>query len=123
MADREHGSAQLRLRKAVQKITLILARIQALEQLHAAIRFAHARIVAGGDLAGAKLDRVIQKSLEFDFGIAQYVRIRRTACRVLAQKFSEYPVLVLGREVYRFKITAEQISRDGGIDQFLVHRT
>ena len=73
---------------AVQKIALILCRVARLEQFRAAAGMDDPRVVAGGDPCGAQALHVIQANAEFDFSIAQHIRIRRAAGRVFAQEMS-----------------------------------
>ena len=56
LAQREHDRRQLRLRKLVQEIALVLGRVDGLEQFaRASARAPQARVVAGGDPVGAQM--------------------------------------------------------------------
>ena len=59
LAHRKQRLAQLVLAQAVQKITLVFARVQAFEQLHSGALFTHAGVVAGGDFVGAACHGVV----------------------------------------------------------------
>src|SRR5207249_4564905 len=79
IAKREHRSRKLRLIQAVQEITLVLSSVLCLEQLINAVDFAYLRVMSGRNALSAHRQRVVKKRTEFDFGIAQHVRIRRAA--------------------------------------------
>ena len=112
-------AAELRLRQPVQEVALVLARVQALEQLEAAVHLAHAGVVAGGDLLGAQAHRVVQEGLELDLGVAQHVGVGRAAGAVFAQEFGEHPVLVLGREVHVLQLDADDVGHRRGVQEVL----
>ena len=95
LADREQRARELRLVQAVQEVALVLAGVEALEQLDARRRSAHPGVVPGGDLLGAQAQRVVEKGLELDLGVAQHVGIGRAAGLVLAQELGEHAVLVV----------------------------
>ena len=78
--------------------------------------------MAGGDLLGPQLHRVIQKRVELDFGIAQHVRVRGAAGLVLAQEFGKYAFFVFLGEIYSFQINADLFSRTGRIEKVLAAR-
>jgi hypothetical protein len=78
--------------------------------------------VAGRDHLGAERHRVIEEGLELDLGVAQHVRVRRAAGRVLAQEFGEHAVLVFGREVHGFDVDADQIGHRHDVDPVLARR-
>src|SRR5262245_23870981 len=94
-AEREQRAGELGLIQAVEEIALVLGAVFRLQQLEEAVGFAHLGIVAGGDEIGAEADRVVEKSLELDFGIAQHVGIGCAACPVLPQEIAEHALLVL----------------------------
>ncbi len=66
---------------------------------------------------------MIEEGLELDFSVAQHVRIRRAAGRVLAQKFGKHAVFVLGGEVDRFDVDADQVRHRDDVDPVLPCRT
>ncbi|TWG78706.1 hypothetical protein L602_000900000100 [Cupriavidus gilardii J11] len=122
-AQRKQRARQLRLVQPMQEVALVLGVIERLEQFEAAIAAApHARIVAGGDALGTERHRVVQKRLELDLGIAQHVGVRRAAGRILAQEVGEYAVLVLGREIDRLHVDADQVGHRHHIEPVLARR-
>jgi hypothetical protein len=122
LAHREHGLGQLGLVEPVQEVALVLQRVQALEQLEAAVHFAHPGVVAGGDLVGAQAHGVVQEGLELDLGVAQHVRVGRAAGLVLAQELGEDAVLVLGREVDVLDLDAQHVGHRSGVQEVLARR-
>jgi hypothetical protein len=78
---------------------LVLVAVDSLVQLNSVVSPNEAGIMAGCDAATAQSMRVFPEYTEFDFTIAQNVRIRRTAGAVLAQEIFEYKVPVFCREV------------------------
>ena len=106
----------------MQKVTLILAAVETAQKLDAVVGLTHARIVAGGDLLGPQLHRVIQKRVELDFRIAQHVRIGCAAGLVLAQEFGKYALLVFLGEVHGFQIDADFFGRTCRIEEVLAAR-
>src|SRR3569832_2956040 len=91
----------------MQEIALILAGINCFQQLESLPRLlilhrAHARIVAGGDQVGAQLHGVVEKGLEFDFGIAQHVGIWCVFGLVFLLVFGVFVVFVFGGVVVGF---------------------
>ncbi|MOA04795.1 hypothetical protein D3C78_1243660 [compost metagenome] len=125
LAHGEQRLGQLGLVQAVQEIALVLGRVQPFEQLEA-LRLqvlAHARIVAGRDLLGAQAHGVVEKGLELDFGVAQHVGVGRAPGLVLAQKFGEHPVLVLGGEVDVLDLDADHVGHGGRVDEVDIRRT
>ena len=119
-----HGkerAGKLRLREAVQKVALVFGRIGALEQLVAARGGvqALAGVVAGGNFFGAQAHGVVQKGLELDFGIAQYVRVGRAAGLVFAQEFGKDAVFVFGGEIDVLDVDADHVGHGGGVQKVL----
>jgi hypothetical protein len=106
----------------VQKVALVFGRVQALEQVIAAISFAHAGVVAGGNLFCAQAHGVVQKGLELDFGIAQHVGVGRAAGLVFAQKLRKHAVLVFGGEVDVFDLDADHVGHGSGVYEVDVGR-
>ena len=74
------------------------------------------------DRLRAERHRVIEECLELDLGVAKHVGVRCAAARVLAQKFREDAVLVLGREVHGLDVDADQIRDRDDIDPVLPRR-
>ena len=106
----------------MQEVALILAAVETAQKLHAVVGLTHARIVAGGNLLGAQLHRIVQKSVELDFRIAQYVRVGSAAGLVLAQEFGKYAFFVFFGEVHSLQINADLFSRTGRIEKVLSTR-
>src|SRR6185369_5579873 len=79
IAKRKHRSRDLGLIQAVQEIALVLGAVLCLEQLIDSIDLAYLRVVSGRDALSTHRQRVIEKRTEFDFGIAQHVRVWRAA--------------------------------------------
>ena len=109
----------------MQKITLVLGRVQALEQfVFARGRVpAHACVVAGGDLVGPQAHRMVQERLELDLGIAQDVRVGRAPGLVLPQELREHPVPVLGRKIDVLDLDAQHVRHRSGVDKVDIRRT
>jgi hypothetical protein len=107
VADREQRGCQLLLPELVQEVALVLAGIDAAQQVPAAAALLDARVVAGGDLLGAQRARGIDEMLELDLAVAQHVRIGRAPGGVLGQEVGEYPVPVLLREIAEMEGNAE----------------
>ena len=122
LPDGEHDARELRLSEAMQEIALILGRIDRLEQFEPSRRFSHARIVAGGDVLRAQRHRMVQESLELDFGIAQDVRVGRAACRIFREEGAEDALLVLGREIHRLELDSDHLGDRGAVDEVLPRR-
>ncbi len=122
LAQRKQHARELLLIEPVQEVALILGAVARLEQLEARARLTHTRIVTGGDALGAELHRVIEKRLELDLGVAQYVGVGRAPGRVLAQEFAEHPVLVFGCEVDDLELDAEQIGNRSDVDEVCARR-
>jgi hypothetical protein len=66
---------------------------------------------------------MIEKGLEFNLGVAQHIRIRRAACRVLAQKIRKYAIFVFCCEVDGFDIHTDHVRDAGRIEPVLARRT
>ena len=124
LAHREQRFGQLRLVQPVQKIALVLARVQPLEQLEQArgCVLAHPRIVTGGNLLSAQTHGAVEKGLELDLGVAQHIGVGRAPGLVFAQKLGEHPVLVIGGEVDMLDLDANHIGHGGGIHEVDVGR-
>jgi hypothetical protein len=97
--DLRHGAGELRQLQYVQKITLVLVPIYASKQLIRSVFMAKVYKLAGGDFLGPKLHGKIQKRFEFDFPVAQHIRVWRTPGLVFLQKVVKYPVAVFLGEI------------------------
>ena len=109
-AHREQAAGDLFAAHGVQEVALVLVRVQALEQLAAAVNIAAAHVMAGGDQVGAEHQRVVEERLELDFPVAQDVRVRRAPGLVLGQEVLEHVVPVLGGEVGRVQVDAQLVA-------------
>ena len=107
----------------MQKIALVFAGVQALEQFKSTVSLTHPGVMAGGDVLGTQAHGMVQKCLELDLGIAQHIRVGRAPGLVLAQKLGEHPVFVFGGEVHMFDLDAQHVGDRGGIDKVDVGRT
>ena len=92
-------SGELTLAQGREKVGLVLVRIRRLQQPEAPACLLDARIVARGDLFRAKIQRIVEKSLELDLLVTQHVRVWRASGAVFVEKIGEYPVPVLGGEI------------------------
>ena len=86
--------------------------------MHAVTNF-FAGIVSGGNGIGALLDGVVQKAFEFDFGIAQHIRIRCAACAVFFEEIGKYVVFVLCGEIDDVDVDADDVGNGNGIEGIL----
>ena len=77
MTNREEAALDLPLVQGVQEVGLILASVHRSQQACRAVLF-ESGIVAGCDGVGTVSQRIIEKGAEFDFLVAQDVRIRCT---------------------------------------------
>ena len=102
---------------------MILAGIDAFQQLKFPVVFAHSGVVAGRDHGCAERNRMLEKRLELDFRIAQHVRIRRSTGRIFAQKFREHAILVFGGKIDGLEVDADHVGGGGGVDKILAGRT
>ena len=96
----KQAAGQLLLVQATQEITLILVQVHAFFQKILAAGTGDARVVPGGDKIRAQLQRLIQEGLEFDFLVAQHVRVGGAPGAVFLQEVAEYGIPVFIREVY-----------------------
>ena len=99
IADREQRPGELGLAQRVNEIGLILAAVHSLEQPEAPFPGFDAGVVTRGDQLGAQPQRIIQKGLELDFLVTEYVGIGRPSRRVFGQKDLKHMVPVFGREI------------------------
>ena len=125
LAQREQHGCQLPLRKPVQEVALVLRRVERLQEFHArriAGGAAHARIVAGRDVIGAKAQRIVEERAELDLAVAQHVGVRRAPGLVLAQEVREHALAVLGGEVDGLELDAEHVGHRRRVDQIHARR-
>jgi hypothetical protein len=78
--------------------------------------------VTGGDTISTDAQCMLEKSAEFDLGIAQHVRIRRATGLVFLEKVSEDALLVFGSEIHHFDVDADHVGNADYIDQVLPRR-
>jgi hypothetical protein len=119
LTDREQRFGQLRLVQAVQKVTLVFAGVQSLEQLVSA-RLGiqpNPSVMAGGDFLGPQAHGVVQKRLELDLGVAQDVGVGRAPSLVFAHKLGKNPVFVIGRKIDMLDLDAQHIGHGRGVDE------
>ena len=91
--------AQLMLVQLVEEIGLVLVVVFGALQPAAASSTVDAGVVTGRDPLGAECQCVVEKRLELDLAIAQYIGIGRAAGAILSQKVLEHAIPVLGSEV------------------------
>src|SRR3546814_3677446 len=99
VAERKQHACQLRLSDGGKKIRLVLVVVGRAQQMRAVITMFDLRVVAGCDVVGAEPQGMLAKRRELHFPIAQHVRGRRLAGRVVGQKTCEYALTVFAREV------------------------
>ena len=111
LTDREQRFAQLRLVQAVQKVTLVFAGVQALEQLVSARRGIQANpcVMPSGNFFSPQAHGVVQKRLELDLGVAQDVGVGRASGLILAHKLGKNPVLVIGCKIDMLDLDTQHI--------------
>ena len=87
--------------------------------MHAVADF-FARIVSGGNGIRALLYGVVQKAFEFDFGVAQHIRIRRAPRAVFFEEIGEYVVFILGGKIDNVYVYADDVGDGNGIERVLL---
>ena len=107
----------------MQKVALILAGIGAPQKFKTAVDFTHLRVMPGGNVVCPHLHGLIEKRLEFDFGVAKDVGVRGAACGILPQEVGKHPFFVLFGEVDGFQINADDVRGACGINEILAART
>jgi len=120
IAQRENRAFELEGLEAVEEIALVFVLIQTFEQVMHAVADFFACIVSGGNGIRALFYGVVQKAFEFDFGVAQHIRIRRAPRAVLFEEISEYVVFVLGGEVDDVDVYADDVGDGNGIERVLL---
>jgi len=87
LADFAHGedhAGDLLLGEAVQEVALVLAGIDAAQQLDAVVRVTDAGVVPRGDEVGPHGHGMVEEGAELDLCVAENVGIGRAACAVFA---------------------------------------
>ena len=107
----------------MQKVALILAGIGAPQKFKTTVDFTHLRVMPGGNVVCPHLHGLIEKRLEFDFGVAKDVGVRGAACGILPQEVGKHPFFVLFGEVDGFQINADDVRGACGINEILAART
>ena len=79
-----------------------------------------AGIMAGGDGFRALCQCIIQKTFEFDFGVAQHIGIGRAAGTVFLQKISKYFVFVLGGKIHNVYVYTDDVGNGHCIQRILL---
>ena len=74
-----------------------------------------ARIVSGGNGIRALFYGVVQKAFEFDFGVAQHIRIRRASRAVFFEEIGKYIVFILRGKIDDVDIDTDDIGNGNGI--------
>ena len=103
----------------MQKVTLILVRIRAAQELHARFGAAHARIVARRDPVGSHRHGVVEEGAELDFGVAEDVGIGGASRAVFAKEVREYPLLILFGEIDGLDVDADHVRGGRRVDEVL----
>ena len=115
MADREQGSGKLGLAQLVQEVGLVLAGICAAHQLEVAILLAHLGVMTGCDFIRTQRLGFIEEGLEFDFAVAQHIRIWGASGFVFRQEMGEDFRPVGFGEIARIKRDTELAADGKGI--------
>src|SRR5690554_6054984 len=99
LANGEKCKLQFLFTDLMQEITLVLVRVQSLEQYRMTVTLTTANIVTGGDQIGTQQLGILKKCLELDLAVAEDIRVGSAPGLVFFQKVLEYIVPVLGRKV------------------------
>ena len=83
--------------------------------MHAVADF-FACIVPGGNGIRTLFYGVVQKAFEFDFRVAQHIRIRRASRAIFFEEIGEYIVFVLGGEIDDVDVYADDVGDGDGIE-------
>src|SRR5690606_18876766 len=94
----------------VQKVALVFVRIQTFQQQRLAILIAATYVVTGGNRIGAQHSGVFEIGFEFDFAVAQNIRIGRTSGFVFGQKVFKDVIPVFGGKVSLMQFNAELVA-------------
>ncbi len=122
LAQRKQHRRQLLLRQLVQEVALVLGRVDRLQQLDAGGGRPHAGVVARRDVVRAQRAGVIEERAELDLAVAQHVRVRRAAGLVLAQEVREHALAILGGEVDRLELDADDVRHRRRVDEVRARR-
>src|ERR1035441_2538333 len=100
-AQRKQRAGQLLLGKAEEEVGLVLGMVHAAQQLPAvrSLVEADARVMSGGDLAGAYRIGHLQEAIEFDVVVAERTRNGRAPGQVLFHERFDHVLLELAFEV------------------------
>ena len=101
---------QLLLGQTMEEVALILARIDAAQQLNPIARHAYPSVVPGDEMRSTQRRRVLRHDAELDFAIAPDVRIGGAAGAVFVQEMFEHLVPVLGGEIDRVQGDAKPVA-------------
>ena len=113
--DGKAGLAESFLVQGVQEVALVFAVIPALTQLIASVFLFQAGIVSGGDEIGTKVDRPVEEFLEFDFLVADNVRIWCATIAILIKELLKYPGPVFVGEIDRLEFNAQGFANFLGV--------
>ena len=79
--------------------------------------------MSGSNLFGPQRHGMIEKCLEFDFRIAQDIRIGSSPCFILPKELGKNPILVFGRKIDHFNINTDHIGNGNRVKPVLPGRT
>ncbi|MOA15957.1 hypothetical protein D3C78_1361440 [compost metagenome] len=97
--------------QGVEEIALVFVAVDTAQQTAFAVHVLATHVVAGGDKVRPQIFcGEFQEGFEFDFFIAQDVRVRRAAGLVLFQEQLKHVVPVLCREIHRVQFDAEFVA-------------
>ena len=122
LADFAHGedhAGDLLLGEAVQEVALVLAGIDAAQQLDAVVRVTDAGVVPRGDEVGPHGHGMVEEGAELDLCVAENVGIGRAASAVFAQKVGEDALAVFLREVDGLDVDADHVGDGARVDEVL----
>ena len=71
--------------------------------------------MAGREALRAEAPRVVERDAELDLAVAQHVGVGSAAGAMLAQKMTEYPLAVLGREAHAVQRDAETLGHQARV--------
>lgn len=95
----------------IEEVALIFVAVDAAQQAAFAVHVLATHVMAGGDEIGPQVfGGELQEGFEFDFFIAQDVRVRRAAGLVLFQEQLKHVVPVFRRKVHRVQFDAQLVA-------------
>ena len=97
-ADRKPRQRERGRRHGMQEVALVLGRVRGPQQLGRPILARNAGVMTRCDRARTETAHIVQADAELDLAVAEHVRIRGAAGRVLAQEMGKYAFTVLTRE-------------------------